>query len=258
MTSDTIVRRKGRSPNYPSIDLPTALQLARSVLDTFQMHQVPVDAIVSCWGYKSQRSGIAATKYASLKKFGLLIEESAGGARQARVSDLARSILQNPDEDKRLADIRRAALMPPLHKEFWEKYGAAMPPEPTLHYTLTTDLGFTESGAGEFIKQFMATIDFTFGRADDAPVGLANQDTRVPLAASEQRPVAHGTRSTESASTRIPIPLVGGYQVVVEGPFPISTDAWDNLVSVLNALKPGLTSETSEDFVPAGHSSGMA
>jgi hypothetical protein len=44
----------------------------------------------------------------------------------------------------------------------------------------------------------------------------------------------------------IPIPLVGSALVQIVGAFPISEAAWDQLMRVLDAMKPGLVAEAPE------------
>ena len=38
----------------------------------------------------------------------------------------------------------------------------------------------------------------------------------------------------------IPVPIIGGSPVMVEGEFPISEAAWSQFIAVLEAMKPGL------------------
>ena len=42
----------------------------------------------------------------------------------------------------------------------------------------------------------------------------------------------------------IPVPIVGGKSVTIEGEFPISEAAWGQFLAVLNAMKPGLVQAT--------------
>ena len=38
----------------------------------------------------------------------------------------------------------------------------------------------------------------------------------------------------------IPVPIIGGKPVMIEGEFPISEAAWAQFLAVLAAMKPGL------------------
>ena len=45
----------------------------------------------------------------------------------------------------------------------------------------------------------------------------------------------------------IPVPIIGGKPVTVEGEFPISEAAWTQFMAVLNAMKPGLVRDSEPD-----------
>ena len=45
----------------------------------------------------------------------------------------------------------------------------------------------------------------------------------------------------------IPVPVIGGAPVPIEGEFPISEAAWSQFMAVLNAMKPGLVSQPVDD-----------
>jgi len=192
-----------------------------------------------------------------LKRFGLLEELGSPGQRQAKLTELARVILRSPDETEVREAIEVAALNPPIHREMWETYGSSLPSEANLQWKLQTQRGFTESGAADFVKQYKETL--AFAQANDALQGPGarakiEQPTGNPhdgragdpgegLLPKPETQTVHPA-SIPSASNpaikRIPLLLVGGEEVVVEAAFPISEAAWDNLVAVLAAMKPGL------------------
>lgn len=41
----------------------------------------------------------------------------------------------------------------------------------------------------------------------------------------------------------IPVPLPDGQLVTVTGVFPVTAEAWEHLMAVLDAMRPGLTDE---------------
>jgi hypothetical protein len=275
--------KKGRSPSYPAIDLEAAIKRAETLYQHEKMHAAPITAIVKHWGYTTHKSGIASTQYAALKKFGLLTEEGSGDDRQGKLTDLAYAILHNPHEDERLTAIQSAALTPPIHREMWDHYGTDLPSEATLRYRLVTERGFTDAGAEDFVKQFKATISFAM--KDGGPVGeepgdtpsdpdeaddhstatgeilhadparrFREQQTRQPTAASspsDQHLRSQQMHAPLSQGTRIPIPLVGGQQIVIEGEFPITEAAWANFQAVLQAFKPGIVVPNPVSVPPA-------
>jgi hypothetical protein len=238
----TTKRTKGRSPLYPSINLETAIQRARQLYEKERQHATPVAAIAAHWHYKSL-NGPASQVLAALKKYGLIDDEGSGADRKAKLSPLADVILAHPDEAMRKAAIREAALNPAMHQELWDKYHQDLPSDSNLHWELTHDRGFTETGASEFIPVYRATIAFAqlASHVPEPTQGSDNQDVggHDDSDQPEREPVRQ--RSASTGTTRsYAIPLIEGGAVVVEGQFPISEQDWHQFTTVLNAMKPGL------------------
>lgn len=149
-----------------------------------------------------------------------------------------------------------AALLPPIHADLWKEYGANLPSDESLRYRLVGQRGFTETGFRDFIKEYRETISFaqmTSGFPSEEPEQAeAAVPERVAPAFSQtgadaptraaQPKVSRGTPS----GLMLPIPLVGGYAVTLEGEFPVSEAAWLHFMAVLAALKPGLVTATVE------------
>src|SRR5438105_11530029 len=111
--------KRQRSPSYPSIDLETAIDRARTLYAREGRNIAPNHAILGHWGY-SAKSGPGFGTLGALKRFGLLRSEGAG---KSRLSDLALRIVldERQDSPERAEDIKEAALSPAIHKEIWEK-----------------------------------------------------------------------------------------------------------------------------------------
>ncbi len=248
-TSTATTRRpKGRSPAYPAISLETAIQRARQLHDKERGYATPVGTIAAHWGYNSL-NGPALGALAALKKYGLLEDEGASEDRKARLSDLADVILVHPSEARRKTAIQEAALRPPVHREMWEKYHERLPSDSNLRWELTRDRGFTERGAGEFLRVYRATITFaqltssglitSEGEADELD-SESNDDINI-LDPEESKGRELGRSYDLTSPTRAyPIPLIGGGVVTVSGEFPIGERDWDQFMAVLAAMKPGL------------------
>lgn len=248
---------KGRSPAYPSINLETAIQRARQLYDKERHYLTPVTTIASHWGYRSL-NGPAMGAIAALKKYGLLDEEGAGEDRKAKLSELADVILVHPDEAKRTAAIREAALRPPIHRDMWEKYHDHLPSDQSLLWELTRDRGFTETGAKEFMPVYRATI--AFAQLGDAYRNSEPEPTLEAQEAEDDRDLEDdykdGALERLSAGRRpqrretaksYAIPLIDNGAVVVEGNFPITERDWNQFIAVLTAMKPGLVAEPPDE-----------
>jgi hypothetical protein len=256
---------KGRSPSYPAIPLQQAIERARILYDKERQHSAPMATITGHWGFKSPTTGPASVTYAALKKFGLLVEEGSGVERQGRLTRLAVEILRNPDPRQA---IQEAALAPPIHRELWTEFGYDLPSDDNLVWRLL-QRGFTDSGAKDFIREYRATLDFAQleapSTAEPSPDQRTGQDEddqwseaedpedpedetppRIKRSDPERERRDVDDRSESSRAWRIPLPLVGGQSVVIEAEFPISESAWDQLIAVLTAMKPGLVREQAE------------
>ena len=94
-------RSRTRSPAYPYIALPSALEKAAVLWQVEGRHAAAVSVALQHWGYKED-SSTGYSCVAALKKFGLVDHEGMGETRQVRLSGLALSILldKNPDSPR--------------------------------------------------------------------------------------------------------------------------------------------------------------
>jgi hypothetical protein len=247
--------KRGRSPSYPGISLAEAEKRARELYNAERTHAAPITTIAEHWGYSPKSSG-AKTILAALKKFGLVEDEGSGNSRQARLSDLGADLVLNPDP----AQVRQqAALLPRFHRQIWDEYGTDLPSAANLRYRLIREFGFTETGADEFLEEYLETIAHAGlddpnadSRTPDPESEISPQAEprpRVPAAASAAGPTASASNPASPDSTdrpdgasgmTIPIPLVGEGPVYLSGAFPISGSNWDQMIRVLEAMRPGL------------------
>ena len=261
MAEDTVPRRrKQRSPNYPGLSLEKALERAQQLYDVERRHPAPIPTILQHWGYSSKSSpGLVAI--AALKKFGLIQDEGHGEARVARLTDLALSIIEDPRPDsvEKARAIQRAALMPKLHKELWDKYEGGLPSDATIEYYMVREKAFLPESAKQFIRLFRRTIAFA-GLDDSATVSEDESET------VDEPQHGAGTRDepfvTSGVNTLIgpppgqksyPIPVGDGEDVVVTFSGPVTPEKWETFMTILNAMKgpilsaPKLDDEPSED-----------
>jgi hypothetical protein len=248
-------RRSGRSPNYPSISLDVAISRARTLLDKEGRNAASMTIITGHWGYSSPSTGPASTTYSALIKFGLLEDSGSGKDRKGKLSDLGYRVLRAPESDRAEA-IREAALRPPIHQELWEQFRIDLPSKENLVWMLETERNFSHAGAVDFEKEYRATIAFAglfeeVGGDADEETAVAESD--VPIDLNTVKPSIATVENSVAAMpvskgvTRIPILLSGGQVVIVEGVFPITDGAWENLKAVLEAMKPGLVADPTGD-----------
>lgn len=255
MTEQTMPthKRRGRSPNYPGIDLGEAIERARQLYEHELKYPAPIDTIFAHWKYKPN-SGPALVAIAALKRFGLLVEEGSGSRRKARLSDRAVAILLDDREDskERLRHIQEAALEPPIHQELWNRYAASLPSDSNLRYVLQTEKAFTEAGAKDFISQYKRTIAFaklaecdTLSEEQEDKLGEEESMTPQEAATALLVKPPSGKHEPETHARVIQIPISASKWVALQAAFPIGDAEWTRMLAVLDAMKPALVSEES-------------
>lgn len=244
--------KAGRSPSYPGIPLSEAIERAKVVWEREKRNSAPVAVLMKHWGYSNPKGGRAAVTFAALRKFGLVTDEGSGPTRPAKLTELAVEIIHAPEVERKAA-IRRAALMPPIHREFWDLHKNDLPSEDSFKWTLM-QRGFTSTGADEFIREYRDTITYAELTGDSGTDGI------IPEQTNDSESQGGGEGEDQGAGRKdgwrggvkgdvmtIPVPIVGGRPVTVEGVFPITEAAWTQFIAVLNAMKPGLVAQPESD-----------
>ena len=173
-------RNRTRSPAYPYIPLPSALEKAAVLWQVEGRHAAAVNVAMQHWGYKEE-SSTGYSCVAALKKFGLVDHEGMGDSRQVRLSGLALSILldKNPDSPERRDALRAAALGPRIHAELWERYGTELPSDQSLKRFLVVERSFNETAVDELLDEYKVTMAFaglpvgTGAGSEQGPRGVA-------------------------------------------------------------------------------------
>lgn len=247
----------GRSPNYPSMSLEKAVERLARLYEREGRHKANIATVANSLGFKSTTSGPATTTYAALKAFALIDEDGSGKDRRAWVSDLGYRILRAP-EAQRIAAIKDAALRPASHREMTKRFPEGLPSEENLLWQLEEDLGFTPSGAQDFVRKYRATIAYAgldtspslLGEASDPEESEAAHEDQGDDGDEEpggqQRHLVR--RHNVSDAQTITVPMIGGSSVIVEGQFPVSEEAWQHFIKVLDAMKPGLVTASEPAF----------
>jgi hypothetical protein len=206
--------------------------------------------------------------------------------RRAKVSELGLRIVRDtrevsPERDRLLQD---AALLPPIHRELWEKYRASLPSDANLKHTLKFEYKFSDVGAREFAREFRATIAFArLGEAaiDEAeapayPVEVTHVSP-LPRQVALREPVDNlrvydaGTatetarvyRVAASAPARIiqPLPIAGTdpeFWPSLHLSGRLSESDWQQMLLLLNAMKPAIVATEVKAYAEPATGVGQA
>lgn len=238
----------GRSPEYPGIPLPAAVERARTLLAEEGRGSFSREAILRHWEFKPS-TGAAFVAIAALKKFGLLEEAHDAPDHRFRLTGDAFTILMCEDTDPRRREaVRRAALRPEVHEQVWLDLKGELPPDEPLVRDLVRKRRFTVSGAAEFVRQFKLTLQYAgLAGAQERQDGDAQAAQATPARTSEaqltarvrgaRRVIQHQAAGSSTRTINLPI---GDEWATLEIPYPLSEEAWDLMMSMLTAMKPGL------------------
>lgn len=155
------VKRQGRSPAYPSIDLASALEKAQAQYDQEGKYPAPLTSAFKAWGYSPKSSGGREVR-ASLRYFGLVQFEGEGDAAKVKLTEEALRVITDKREDQseKKALIRRLALNPAAHRKLFERYPEGIKSDPTAEHFLVWEEEYNESAAQALIAEFKATASF--------------------------------------------------------------------------------------------------
>lgn len=142
-----------RSPNYPAMSLPEAIETVRGVYEKSHRARMEKIAVAKAMGHSSL-NGASLTKISALDKYGLL--DHVGDEYQ--VSQDAVTILKSPDKTERQAALRRAALAPALFDDLAEKYDVT-PDEEIIRSYLESKLKFKPNAAALAARNYRETME---------------------------------------------------------------------------------------------------
>lgn len=143
-----------RSPNFPVISLPQAVERIEAIYDREQTVPADRETLARHLGYGGL-NGASIKMISALGKYGLL-EETAD--KQFRVSKLAMAIMHPASEDEKRDALREAASGPALFQKLNEQFDGQRPSETNLRSWLLRN-GFAKSAVDNVVKAYGETMD---------------------------------------------------------------------------------------------------
>jgi hypothetical protein len=151
-----------RSPNYPAVNLETAIRRVQELYSGAGRHPVGVETVAKLWG-QSPKSSAFKVLLAAIRAFGLVDDFPGGGKEQlVKLSGQGLDIVTDypVGSPQRQKAIENAALRPKLHAELWKRYGGALPVDDEIRRHLVRDRGFHDKTVGDFIAEYKGTLSF--------------------------------------------------------------------------------------------------
>jgi hypothetical protein len=147
------MEKRIRSPNYPAISLPDALERVAAVYRALHTHAGPREVIAKGMGFNTL-NGASATAISALHKYGLL--EKNGD--DIKVSERALRILHPHSPEEKAEAIREAATAPQLFAELAERFPGRLPNEELLRNYLVRN-GFAPAAAQIVVLAYRETSE---------------------------------------------------------------------------------------------------
>lgn len=219
--------KKIRSPNYPGISLPEAIERIKKIHAKAHTHKVDAETMARAAGYGGL-NGAALTVLSALKKFGLL--EEIG--KEVRVSPLAMTIIADPvgSNDRRKA-IQIAAFAPHLFIEIRKQFPDGIPGDEIVRSFLLKR-SFSAASVDTAIRAFRETMKLVTdeGQGYEQPIQL-DADAMLEELASQSN-VPTGVQMTSSAPF-LPAPKGNPAfsQLVEVGAYPVAKNCMVRLLA---------------------------
>jgi hypothetical protein len=150
---------KDRSPSFPFIGLPTAIERLVAFEEKFGRHPTPANKVGLAWEMK-EASSQAGQTLAALKSFGMVDYAGSGPARLSSLTEDGRNFLRAQQDSVKREYIRKFALTPKVIASYWSSWGAKRPIDEVCLDELVLKAKFTQSAAETFLRVYDATIAF--------------------------------------------------------------------------------------------------
>jgi hypothetical protein len=244
---------KARSPGYPTIGLPEAIEKIKAVYAKDYQNKITREVAAEHMGYRSL-NGKSLGVLSAVAKFGLL----EGRGDDNRVSDLALAIIAHPPgTPERARAIVEAAGRPELFAELDDRFPGGKASEPTIRAFLMTQK-FIPQAADMAIRSYRETkalVNEESGAysGDGSSQSSQDENTMAPVGAdsphARKGSTAPGgaviTLPGEREFLRGPLSRDAAYRLVVSG--EIGAKELAKIIKVLTLQKELLMESEAED-----------
>jgi hypothetical protein len=228
------MEKRLRSPNYPALSLPDAIEKVEALYRAQHTHTAPREVAVKGMGYNSL-NGASATAISALQKYGLLDRAGDG----VRVSERALQILHPHSLEERSAAIQAAAGEPPLFAELNDRFPGRIPSDDLLRNYLLRN-GFAPSAVTAVITSYRETSEMVEreGRTHDSPREQTREHEEMPDLQERQREGVAGQQTTFTPAAGAPfqITYTPGGKIRIAGELT-SRERADEFIQAIQALK---------------------
>jgi len=259
----TPIRRRLRSPSYPSIGLPEAISLARRIYEKIQTQPHDQEELAARLQYHSGSSWLGL-RLSALTKFGLaeIIPANSTRGKACALTALAETLVTgNPNSEEYRSALRQAAMRPTIYHDLWTRFGPELPVNREMAAYLIDERKFNPNAVTALLAEFRATAEcanLNAMRTPQARVDAATLDaySRMRLPEAEEtgtapttgtmnlglgQPVMGGPTTEDLrrvVDQRVAaIPLAEGEMAIITMPKKMSPQSWRMLIDTLELWK---------------------
>jgi len=241
-----------RSPNYPALSLPTAVERARSIHANEGQNAAPREVIVRHMGFGGL-NGASASALSAISKYGLIEAVKDG---DIRLTDLAMRILYPHSPEEKQEALLEAAFKPALFVELREKWPDRPPSDDSLRSYLVRK-GFSQGALDQVIQFYRETLEIASPpkAGQDSPPTLAVKEAPVETAHSQHIPAHRHSPAVPPMMPLNPVnqkPFTLAFDgVLLTGTLALRTTRdIERLIKVLEAQKAAITAMEDDDDDP--------
>ncbi len=191
---------KARSPNYPAISLPKAIDLTAKLYNEAHTHKASSAVVAGALGYTGL-NGASMGAISALKKYGLI---EGVGDNEFKVSKDGLTIVVDPKSStERATAILRAAFRPALFAELRVEYGDKPPKSDDFLRAFLLKKGFVQSVVEIPIRTYRETMELV--ESAQAVLGEASQG-QGPRTGYEEEDEEEGDSAGVSSAALVAMP----------------------------------------------------
>ncbi|PYV90566.1 MAG: hypothetical protein DMG05_10050 [Acidobacteria bacterium] len=225
-----------RSPNYPTVGLRNAVERVGKLLKIDGKAGAPPEIAAVHIGF-SKAHGQAMSVVSALKKFGLVQEMNKRIVPTQRAIEIVNLAADDP---RRIKSLQEAVLTPEIYKELIDQHReSGFPANDAMERELITYKGFNPKSVSAFVRDFRDSLDFAC-LSDFQALELAEEGK--PMEKQVLSKIGHvidPPRPLQGLKD-IPLPIPGTVWPILRGAFPMKEREWNQMMSLLEAMKPGL------------------
>lgn len=243
-----------RSPRFPSIPIEKALKHLQLLFNAVHRSKFLLEDAASALKY-SPSSGSLRVALGALRQYGL-ITGKVGKPDQITELGLLLAI-NDPSSIEFFESLEEASLFPSLFRVVHDMHGDLA--DSALKARLMLEHKFSEQGAAKFIRSYRSTLQFVEQhRPTESGIVIRDRDDPLDNEIAESQSSLEESTLAQSISTEtsnpsasrleqtqhevnvIPLQLIGGESMVtIHLPKAMSASAWNQMMAMLEALRPG-------------------